>query len=307
MVPVAMGPGHPWIEEWLSVGQNEPSQPHREDVSMSSLGFNNDYRVAQRSNGLAIAGFIIAIIGLITGGTLSIVGLVLCLVALKDEPRGFAWAGVIISLFGFCAGAVLLIMFGSMLLVALGIATIAMANFADPIKLETTAEMAFIVARAEEVRQRDGYPPASLSALGLDDGVLRDPWGNRYRYLLTDENERGYEIISDGPDGHPETDDDVEFSQLGLMWGEFANIRVATEDDGQGGGTITVRAGAKTFTIRGDERGGSIVLDDGDRVIEIVGGPDGSHVRTRSSSDSTDQTSGMDGGDDGESPPSGGN
>lgn len=250
---------------------------------MSTYG-SPEYPIAVRqTNGLAIAGFICAIIGLFTGGVVSILGLVLSLIALKDEPRGFAWAGIIVSLLGFCLGAIVIFAFGTLLLAALGIATVAMANFADPIKIETTADMAMIVAKAEETKRDSGYPPASLTALGLDSEVLTDPWGNPYRYILTDATERGFEIISDGPDGQPETADDVEFSDLDQMWGDFSGVTVTTTEEGPNAGSVTIRAGRKTFTIRGDQTGGAIIVDDGERTVEIIGGPDGSIVRSRDS------------------------
>lgn len=258
---------------------------------MSSYGYP-EYPIVQRqTNGLALAGFICSILGLFTGGILSIVGLILCLIALKDEPRGFAWAGIFVSLFGFCLGAILLIVFGAAFLAAIGIVTVAMANFADPIKIETTAEMAMIVAKAEEIKQRDGYPPASLASLGLDSDMLTDAWGQPYRYVLTDETDRGYEIISDGPDGKPETEDDVQFSKLNQMWGGFSRVTV-TSSGSENGGIVTLRAGNRTFTIRGDGTGGSIVVDDGEKVVEITGGPDGSRVRTRDSDQHTSGDSG---------------
>lgn len=260
---------------------------------MSTYG-SHGYPIAVRqTNGLALAGFICALIGLFTGGVLSILGLVLSLIALKDEPRGFAWAGIIVSLLGFCLGAIVLVVFGTAVLAALGLATFAMVNFADPIKIETTADMAMIVAKAEETQKETGYPPASLAALGLDDDVLTDPWGNPYRYLLTDATERGYEIISDGPDGQPETADDVEFSDLDQMWGDFSGVTVTTTEEGPNAGSVTIRAGRKTFTIRGDEKGGSVIVDDGERTVEIIGGPEGSTVRSRdsqSSEESKDNT-----------------
>ena len=56
--------------------------------------------VEQPSNGLGTAGFICSLIGFLTCGTLSPLGLLFSLIAVFKRPRGFAIAGLILGLLG---------------------------------------------------------------------------------------------------------------------------------------------------------------------------------------------------------------
>ena len=53
-----------------------------------------------QENGLGIAGFIVSVIGIITCGTLSIVGVIISAIGLGKDPKGMAIAGLIIGLIG---------------------------------------------------------------------------------------------------------------------------------------------------------------------------------------------------------------
>ena len=79
------------------------------------------YQPVQQSNGLGTAGFILSLVGLVTGGILSPIGLIISLIALGKHPKGLAIAGVIIGLIGSC-GIIATVMFaGAAILAALGI------------------------------------------------------------------------------------------------------------------------------------------------------------------------------------------
>lgn len=52
------------------------------------------------TNGLGIAGFVVSLIGILTCGVPSIVGLGFSLLALRKKPKGFAIAGVILGVIG---------------------------------------------------------------------------------------------------------------------------------------------------------------------------------------------------------------
>lgn len=55
----------------------------------------------RESNGLGVAGFFIALIGLaIPTGIIALLGMLVSLVALGKAPRGFAGMGVVVGLFG---------------------------------------------------------------------------------------------------------------------------------------------------------------------------------------------------------------
>ncbi len=52
------------------------------------------------TNGLGIAGFVVSLIGILTCGVPSIVGLGFSLIAIRKKPKGFAIAGVILGVIG---------------------------------------------------------------------------------------------------------------------------------------------------------------------------------------------------------------
>ena len=73
-------------------------------------------QVEKKSNGVGVAGFILALIGLffgwipVIGWIIWILGLILSFIGVFKSPRGMAIAGLIISLIGFI---MLLFIFGS--------------------------------------------------------------------------------------------------------------------------------------------------------------------------------------------------
>ncbi len=171
----------------------------------------------QPSNGLAIAGFVCSLIGFLTMGTLSIVGLILSLVAVgKPGSRGFAIAGIILGALGLCGWVIALVIAGASILAALGIMAVGVAVLQAE-GLEISMDMGKIVFKLDEFERRTGALPDDLSGLELRDSVLIDPWGSTYRYELI-EDEPGFDIISNGEDGQPDTDDDIYLSRLGEYW-----------------------------------------------------------------------------------------
>lgn len=172
---------------------------------------------SQPSNGLAIAGFVCSLIGFLTMGTLSLVGLILSLVALgKPGRRGLAIGGIILGVLGLCGWAIALVIAGASILAALGIMAVGVAVLQAE-GLEISMDMGQIVFKLDEFERRSGALPDDLSGLELRDSVLIDPWGNNYRYELIDD-EPGFDIISNGEDGQPETDDDIYLSRLKEYW-----------------------------------------------------------------------------------------
>lgn len=210
------------------------------------------------SNGLGVAAFVCSLIGLFTGGLLSPIGLILGLVALGRPPRGMAIAGVVLGFLGTCGGFILLIVFGAAILAVLGIGVLAF-TLANAEKVEVSADMAQIAAHVIRYRdENDGVLPASLTILhGLRAEALMDPWGRAYRYILTDDTDMGFDVISDGEDGRPETLDDIRLSRLGEVWGLNGNVSIS---DG-GDGVVQLRVGNKRINIRGGKDGGSITVD----------------------------------------------
>ncbi|HEV2472013.1 MAG TPA: type II secretion system major pseudopilin GspG [Chthonomonadales bacterium] len=55
-----------------------------------------------------------------------------------------------------------------------------------------------------------GVPNWKGPYLKNQDKVPPDPWGHPYRYKQPGESNRDYDLSSDGPDGQPSTDDDIQ-------------------------------------------------------------------------------------------------
>lgn len=152
------------------------------------------------TNGVGIAGFIVAIVGIVSCGLLSPIGLLISLVALIWPPRGFAIAGAIIGLLG----SIWFVVVGmTMVLAFAGFG--AMAGIAiDMAETQTAVEQA--VVRIEASRAEAGALPDNADGQALIDD-LRDGWDRGLRYVLI---EGTYRIVSSGPDGTFDTADDLD-------------------------------------------------------------------------------------------------
>lgn len=188
----------------------------RSGASMTRIP-SSAYAPVNETNPLGLAGFICSLIGLVSVGILSPVGLILSLVALGRQPKGFAIAGVILGLLGTCGG-LLLVVFALTFGVAVLLAAVGIFMFSQSERIELTADMAKIAAKAQHYKEQNrGIAPAGLEILNLDQPALTDPWNNRYTYVLTTENP-GYNIISNGEDGKSGTADDISLRTLDQYW-----------------------------------------------------------------------------------------
>jgi len=171
------------------------------------------------TNGLAIAGAVLSIVGLLTGGILSPLGLVLSLVALgKPYGKGWAWTGVILGFLGLCGWGIALLVAGAAIMTALGLGVAAFA-FANSEKVELTTDMAMIAVQVEQYRESNNrILPANLELLTISESTRLDPWGTPYRYVLDDTVKMGFDIISDGEDKTQGTADDVHLSRIEEYW-----------------------------------------------------------------------------------------
>jgi hypothetical protein len=143
---------------------------------------------------------VIAIVGIVSCGLLSPIGLLLSLIALIWPPRGFAIAGATVGLLGsiwfIVAGLAMVLAFagfGAM-------ATIAV----DMVETQTAVEHA--ATRIEEFQAEHGALPTNDEGQALIDG-LRDGWDHGLRYVLAGET---YRVVSSGPDGSFDTGDDLD-------------------------------------------------------------------------------------------------
>lgn len=178
-------------------------------------------------NSLGMAGFVVSLVGLVCSlGVLSPVGLIISLFALGRKPRGFAIAGVVIGALGTCGlviGIVLLPLIAVML-VAAGLTTggLALASLGGP-GLEAQVEMAILGLNVEEHQKRANRYPTTLAegTTKIDPASeLRiDAWKRPYVYACAPDGS-AFRLYSLGPDGQPDTADDLESELVKQMLGQ---------------------------------------------------------------------------------------
>lgn len=220
----------------------------------------------EASNGLAVAAFVVALVGLLaTGGLLSPIGLILGLFALgRPAGRGFAITAVILGLIGSCGALIavtIAIVFGAGLIIAAIAFMVGAAGSMEHI--DTAVSMTGVAAQVAEFRERTGSFPESLEQLSLTAPELQDPWGHPLVYEAGGAD-LGFDLMSLGPDGVEGTDDDIRLSQLGSLFG-FEDARITFEDGAGSGGGATLVAGNLTMQI--DHASGRVVVRHGDTTI----------------------------------------
>lgn len=165
------------------------------------------YAPKPESNALGLAGFIVSLVGLASCGLLSPIGLILSLIAVFRVPRGFAIAGLVLGLIGS--------FWMTLLIGGLGIAAIvALAGglIAGRGPLEATFDGWLMEEAIEDYVEARGVLPTSIDEVpGLESGTLLDRWGRPYRVEI---DHRAWEliVISDGPDGVADSDDDIRLT-----------------------------------------------------------------------------------------------
>ena len=180
--------------------------------------------VAQR-NGLGVLGFFVALIGLfIPTGIVALMGLSLSLAAIGRAPRGFAAFGVVIGLLGsvfwlLVMGAVVVV--GVVAALAAAVVTAGAFVLTQPEVVEVTSDMVNIAISVEEHQRDHDALPDGIEALGLGVAATIDPWGHAYRLAAADDDP-GFDVVSRGPDGVFDTDDDVRLSRLDRLWEKAA-------------------------------------------------------------------------------------
>ena len=190
-----------------------------------------------QSNGLGVAGFFIAAIGLfIPTGIIALLGLLVSLVALGKAPRGFAAMGVLVGLLGT---VVWLAITGLAILgvLAVGVSALLAGTVAfvliQPEIIEVSSDMFNVTIAAWEYEDDNGALPDDLDALELSASTTTDPWGNPYRYVIV-QDDLGFDVISSGSDGIMGTTDDLALSRIGQVWGEaLENFPVDIKEFGQ--------------------------------------------------------------------------
>ena len=150
-----------------------------------------------RSNGLGIAAFILALVG-IPVVCMAPIALLLSFIALFRRPRGFAFAGFVISL------VMTTLVIGLISLIGWGM--IAGARFGAPFFATLPAlERAHQTINSSALNN-GGVAPDDLSGTLLIDSI-KDGWGHAFRYTRVSANT--FELRSASRDGIFDTDDDL--------------------------------------------------------------------------------------------------
>lgn len=153
------------------------------------------------ANGLGIAGFIVSLVAIPTGGILSPIALFLSFIALFRRPRGFAFAGFVLGLLGTVVLALWLSFFGF-----LGFTCF---NIGKPMVVTSNSiDQAQQVVMQFQINHNGAFP-TEIQGNALMAGRT-DGWGRELRY--TPLGPGAFEIRSAGQDGVFGTQDDLEKS-----------------------------------------------------------------------------------------------
>jgi hypothetical protein len=159
---------------------------------------------APSENGLGIAGFILSLIGLLSCGLLSPLGLVFSFAGMFKRPRGLAIAGLILGLVGCLWVVVTVVVIG--LAAIFSCLSVAVPAHARAGHVMTQAAITAAEARIEEFRAEHNGLPSEDEGQDLIAGA-KDAWGRALRYERYGRDD--FEVRSAGPDGRFDTPDDV--------------------------------------------------------------------------------------------------
>lgn len=184
-----------------------------------------DQKAVTDANGLGIAGFVISLVGFLTVGILSPIGLVFSAIAMRRKPKGLAIAGLVLGIIGsiflgiiglgFFSAFLIPVYTGSSDRARLEIARSAigyngpLSQAIDLFKVNTgeyPTELIDLVQRPMDKKITNRWRGPYL----IDMGGLRDPWDHDYQYDAEGKkNVGGIDLWSMGPDGIDGNDDDI--------------------------------------------------------------------------------------------------
>ena len=180
------------------------------------------------ANNLGLAGFITSILGLVSCGVLSPVGLLLSLIGLTKQPRGFAVAGTVIGLIGtvFLALMGVGIVLG---ILGIGAGVKALKEYASTHEQAMKLYVDLEQQRAQSAGKTLDATTATALAAKYTDG-----WGTPLR---ADVAAGVVTVISAGRDKSFDTNDDLRFNELDL---KPTSMPSTTQPGAGGDGGITV-------------------------------------------------------------------
>jgi len=158
---------------------------------MNALTPEPPYQSQADTNGLGMASFIISLVGLFSAGTLSLVGMVMGAIAMRREPKGLAIAGFVIGLIGCLMGCLIIADFmGAISLAGLGLSAGIMTMIVSGLEDDMNAlDDASIVVSTWQSSHGGELPKSSegtaaLHAAGID-GVYRFIDAGDYELTVT--------------------------------------------------------------------------------------------------------------------------
>jgi hypothetical protein len=155
---------------------------------------------------MGIAGFVTSLIGLLSCGFLSPLGLLFSFFGLFKAPRGLAIAGTILG----AIGSLWLIVAGfAMVMTVLGLSKAA-STIADMTATRTASQKAFRII--DDTRQRQGSLPTDAEGTKMISSLM-DPWGTPLAYRR---NADTFSVVSFGKDKVEGTTDDLSFTESEL-------------------------------------------------------------------------------------------
>ena len=161
---------------------------------------------APRRSKLALIGLIFSLLGFLSCGLISPVGLVISIIAFIRRRGRVALIGIIVGALGSCGGGCCCAgIFGALGSAASG--AVALAEMVGP-EFSTGVRMGVIEWRIGEYERESNRLPDSLEELDLPADERVDGWGRAWQFHLH-RREPGYELRSAGPDGQFDTDDDA--------------------------------------------------------------------------------------------------
>ena len=187
----------------------DPSNPYAmypDDQPAPPEGPTNGRREgsgAGSGNPGAVVGLILSILG-----PLAPVGVIVCLFALRREPRGLAIAGLVIGILT----TLIVVVCGGFI----GVGVWAVFGTREDYE-EIAMDFAAISAAIENHQNTTGQLPNDLSNLGLSSDTLTDPYGDEYLYVKVSGTWR---LGFNGMDGTPGSQDDIEIP-AGTVIGHF--------------------------------------------------------------------------------------
>ena len=144
-----------------------------------------------QTNGLAIGGFVVSLVGILSCGLISPIALILSLVALKKQPRGLAIAGTVI-------GGI-----GTLLIAGLAVAWVAIPDIQNVFKTSIAMAEAHTIIESNR-GEGDELPGDDEGNRLIED--IEDGWGNPLQYEVDGAR---FVVRSAGPDGKFGTEDDI--------------------------------------------------------------------------------------------------